>query len=133
VPAVAHEGGADGLGKSLGLEYLELGPELVRARMPVAPGILQPQGVVHGGAITAMAESMCSQATWDAVREEGNVALGQATHTTFLRAIGDGFVNGTATRRAGGRSLWIWDVEVSDDEGRTCALVRLTIAVRPAR
>jgi uncharacterized protein (TIGR00369 family) len=123
----------DGIAENFGIEYAEIGPEAVSARMPVSERILQPHGMVHGGAITAMAESMCSQATWEAVRDDGNVALGQSTQTTFLRPIASGFVNGTATRRVGGRGTWVWDVDVSDDEGRTCALVRLTIAVRPAR
>jgi uncharacterized protein (TIGR00369 family) len=48
-----------------------------------------------------------------------------------MRPIRDGYVNGTATVRKRGRSAWIWDVEVTDDDGNLCALVRATIAVRP--
>ena len=60
------------------------------------------------------------------------VAIGQANDTAFLRPITDGYVNARATPRHRGRTTWVWDVEVTDDEGRPCALSRMTIAVRPA-
>jgi uncharacterized protein (TIGR00369 family) len=60
-------------------------------------------------------------------------AMGQANQATFLRPISDGHVNATATVRHQGRTSWVWDCELSDDEGRLCALVRMTIAVRPRR
>ena len=59
------------------------------------------------------------------------VAMGQANQATFIRPIADGHVNATATSRHRGRTTWIWDCELSDDDGRLCALVRMTIAVRP--
>ena len=124
--------GRDRLGELLGLEYQALGPEEVQARLPVSDQLAQPAGLVHGGAISAMAESMCSQATWDAVKADGKAAVGQSAHTTFLRPIKDGHVNAVARRRHAGRTTWVWDVEVTDDEGRLCALARLTIAVRPS-
>jgi 1,4-dihydroxy-2-naphthoyl-CoA hydrolase len=61
------------------------------------------------------------------------VAIGQANDTTFLRPIGEGHVNAAATPRHRGRTTWVWDVEITDDDGRTCALSRMTIAVRPQR
>ena len=71
--------------------------------------------------------------TYDAVRENDEVALGMANNTTFLRPIAEGHVNALARVRQRGRTTWVWDVELSDDEGRVCALVRMTIAVRPRR
>ena len=61
------------------------------------------------------------------------VSMGQANDTTFLRPIGDGHINASATPRHRGRTTWVWDVEITDDEGRVCALARMTIAVRPRR
>jgi uncharacterized protein (TIGR00369 family) len=115
----------------MGLEYLELGPDGVRARVPVADGILQPFGVVHGGVYPSMAESMCSRATWEGVRDEGMAAMGQSNNTTYLRPITKGYVNAVATPRHQGRTSWVWDVEITDDDGRLCAMVRMTVAVRP--
>jgi uncharacterized protein (TIGR00369 family) len=59
------------------------------------------------------------------------VAMGQANDTSFLRPIRDGHVNAAATPRHRGRTTWVWDVEITDDDGRVCALARMTIAVRP--
>jgi uncharacterized protein (TIGR00369 family) len=61
------------------------------------------------------------------------VAIGQANDTTFLRPIAAGHINASATPRHRGRTTWVWDVEITDDEGRVCALARMTIAVRPRR
>ena len=123
--------GRDGLSELIGVEYLELGPERARGRFAVTDAVRQPHGIVHGGAIAALAESICSRATYDAVSADGMVAMGQANQATFIRPIADGHVNATATSRHRGRTTWIWDCELSDDDGRLCALVRMTIAVRP--
>ena len=117
---------------TLGIEVLEVGSELARARMPVTKRVMQPFGIVHGGALAALAETICSLATYDGVREEGMLAMGQANDTSFLRPISAGHVTATARRRHGGRTTWVWDVELHDDEERLCALSRMTVAVRPA-
>ena len=121
-----------GLGETLGIEHLEVGPELARARMAVTQAVMQPFGIVHGGALAALAESICSVATYNAVKDDGMLAMGQANDTVFMRPISAGHVTATARRRHGGRTTWVWDVELADDEGRVCALSRMTIAVRPA-
>jgi 1,4-dihydroxy-2-naphthoyl-CoA hydrolase len=123
--------GWDGLSELIGVEYLELGPERARGRFAVADDVRQPHGIVHGGAFATLAESICSRATYDAVSDDGMVAMGQANQATFIRPIADGHVNAEATARHRGRTTWIWDCELTDDEGRLCALVRMTIAVRP--
>ena len=124
--------GRDGLGELVGLEYLQASPEEVRARVAVTDDVRQPVGLVHGGVYMVMAESMCSGATWDAVHENGMGAMGQSNSATFLRPITDGHVNAAAKPRHRGRTSWVWDVEITDDEGRPCALVRVTVAVRPS-
>ncbi len=88
-------------------------------------------GLVHGGLYASLAESMSSLATAVAVMREGKVAMGMSNSTSFLRPITQGTVHAHAKRLHGGRTTWIWDVTFSDDEGRTCAVTRMTIAVRP--
>lgn len=114
-----------------GLELLELSDEAVRAQVPVADKIRQPFGLVHGGVMMAIAESLASVGTAVAVVPEGNAAMGLSNQTSFLRPIVEGTIHAVATRRHRGRTTWIWDVEISDDAGRLCALSRMTIAVRP--
>lgn len=120
-----------GLNRTLGIEPLDPNPEGARARLAVTDGVLQPYGIVHGGAIAAIAETVTSWATYEAVRDEGMVAMGQSNQASFLRPITSGHVNALAVARHRGRTTWVWDCEISDDDGRLCALVRMTIAVRP--
>ena len=125
------ESQATNLGAFLGLEYGETGPEVATGRVAVTDRVRQPYGNVHGGAHAAIAESICSLATWRAVKDDGMVAMGQSNHATFIRPISQGHINARATVRHRGRTTWVWDCELTDDEGRICALVRMTIAVRP--
>jgi 1,4-dihydroxy-2-naphthoyl-CoA hydrolase len=120
-------------GELIGVELLDLGAEEARARIAIEDRHKQPDGVVHGGVHASLAETVASAATAAAVRDDGMIALGQANNATFLRPILGGHLNATARARRRGRSIWIWDVELSDDEGELCALVRMTIAVRPKR
>ena len=115
----------------IGTEWLELDPDNARARVEVTPNHHQPYGMLHGGVYATLAESLCSQATYRAVFEDGMICMGQANNATFLRPIFSGHVNATARARHRGRTTWIWDVEMTDDEGALCALVQMTIAVRP--
>jgi 1,4-dihydroxy-2-naphthoyl-CoA hydrolase len=121
----------DGPGQALGLVYEEIGPEVARGSVPVTDAIRQPHGLVHGGLYPLIAESLASRATGEAVAADGNIAMGQSNSATYMRPVSDGTVHATARRRHAGRSTWIWDVEITDDGGRLCALVRMTIAVRP--
>ena len=117
----------------IGTEWLELGDEVARGRIAVQDHHKQPLGLVHGGVYATLAESLCSAATYGAVSQEGMVSMGQSNSTTFLRPITEGHVNALARRRHAGRTTWVWDVEITDDEGRLCAMVRMTTAVRPRR
>ena len=116
-----------------GLEVLEFDDERVTARVPVADKVKQPMGLVHGGLYASIAESITSMATARVVVPEGFIATGMSNQTSFLRPITEGTVHATALRRHRGRTTWMWDVEITDDAGRLCAVSRMTIAVRPQR
>ncbi len=125
---IAVEDSFDGL---YGLELIAHSPEEVRAQVVVRDAIKQPMGLVHGGVFASIAESITSMATAMAVREDGMSAQGLSNQTSFLRPILEGTVHAVARRRHRGRTTWVWEVEITDDAGRLCALVRMTIAVRP--
>jgi uncharacterized protein (TIGR00369 family) len=119
-----------GFDAHLGLELLEVGEEHVRARMQVRPELLQPAGLVHGGVFASIAESICSMATWVAVQGDGQTAQGLSNQTSFLRPITSGTIHAHARRRHRGRTTWVWECDITDDDDRLCALVRMTVAVR---
>ena len=120
--------GFDGL---YGLQIQTLNDEEVRAEVTVRDELRQPAGLVHGGVYASIAESLTSFATWTAVAPDGRSARGLSNQTSFLRPILQGTIHATARRRHRGRTTWVWEVDITDDEGRLCALVRMTIAVRP--
>jgi 1,4-dihydroxy-2-naphthoyl-CoA hydrolase len=121
---------SDGFAGLVGIEYLEHTDDVVRARVEVTDRVRQPYGIVHGGVHATIAETICSYATAIGVGTEGKIAMGMSNSTTFLRPISDGHVNAAARTRHRGRTTWVWDVEITDDQDRLCALVRMTVAVR---
>lgn len=128
--AITDPGALSGFDRLYGLRIVSATPEEVRARVDVGDDHKQPFGLVHGGLFAAMAESITSIGTHLGVHEDGKTAMGLSNHTSFLRPIFGGAVHAVATRRHKGRSTWVWEVDVTDDDGRLCALVRMTIAVR---
>ncbi len=122
-----------GFDRLYGLELLDVSDSEVRAQVAVREEIKQPVGLVHGGVYASIAESIASLATALAVLPQGEMAMGLSNSTSFLRPITDGRVHAHATRLHRGRTTWVWDVRFSDDADRTCAVTRMTIAVRPRR
>ncbi len=121
----------EGFNGLVGLIVEESDERHARGSLAVRREVMQPWGIVHGGVFATIAESLASWATAMVVGPEGQAALGLANNTSFLRPIGEGTIHGLATRRHRGRTTWVWDVDMSDDEGRLCATSRVTIAVRP--
>jgi 1,4-dihydroxy-2-naphthoyl-CoA hydrolase len=115
----------------IGLRRFDIGEETARGEVVVRREILQPWGLVHGGVYASMAESLASWATALVVVPHGQVASGLSNNTSFLRPISEGMIHALATRRHRGRTTWVWDVDITDDEGRLCATSRVTVAVRP--
>ena len=120
------------LNDALGMDVGEFDEQRITGSFEVADRVRQPFGIVHGGAYAALAETLASVATFYAVHPNGEIAVGQNNDTSFLRPVSSGTVHASGTRRHRGRTSWVWDFDFTDDEGRTCAISRVTIAVRPA-
>jgi 1,4-dihydroxy-2-naphthoyl-CoA hydrolase len=105
----------------------------ISATVPVRAELKQPFGLVHGGVFAAIAESLASMGTFIGVHEQGMAAMGLANSTNFLRPMFDGTIHALARPFHRGRTTWLWDVEIRDDDDRLCATTRMTIAVREAR
>ena len=106
-----------------GIEIESATGEQARGRVPVADGVRQPAGLVHGGVYASMAESLAVAGTQAAT---GRAAVGHSSQTSFLRPITEGTVHASGRPRHRGRSTWVWEFDVTDDAGRLCALVRVT-------
>src|SRR3954449_3785751 len=121
----------DAYSELYGLEVLSAGGEEARGTVPVGDGVRQPAGLVHGGIYASIAESLATGATAAALAD-GAVVTGQNSQTSFLRPITEGVVHAAGHPRHRGRSTWVWEFDITDDAGRLCALVRMTVSVRPA-
>lgn len=115
----------------VGTEWLSHDPDDARVRLSMRDELAQPFGLMHGGVMSTLVESVCSWATAGAVYDDGMAAMGQSINVSFIRPITAGSAEVRAKARHRGRTTWLWEAEVLNDEGKLCALAQMTIAVRP--
>ena len=115
----------------IGTEWLDDDPDHARVRLQVREDLLQPAGLLHGGVISSLVESICSRATAIAVYEDGMAAMGQAVQINFIRPVTGATLEVEARARHRGSATWVWEAEARNAEGKTAALAQMTIAVRP--
>jgi uncharacterized protein (TIGR00369 family) len=115
----------------LGLEWVELTGTSAHVRFAVRDDLKQPLGLLHGGIYCAVAETVASVATVREVWRDGFVGSGLSNAASFLRPVTAGTVDVVASLRGHDDREWLWSHEFRDDAGRLCAIVDVTIAVRP--
>jgi 1,4-dihydroxy-2-naphthoyl-CoA hydrolase len=112
----------------VGLEWLEIEPDRIVARIPV-DGNTQVYGMLHGGATATLIESIGSFGTAVAVGLDKQV-VGVQLSVSHLRAVRDGCVTATGVPLRVGRSVAVWEVRADDDEGNLVASGTLTVSIR---
>ena len=117
----------------LDLDWLELTLESVHVQFRVRDNLKQPLGLLHGGIYAGVAETIASIATVNNVWRDGFIGSGLSNYASFLRPITDGVVDVRAALRGHDDREWTWGHEFRDAAENLCALVDVTIAVRPAR
>ena len=117
---------------TLGMEVLETTKERVVVRMPVGPRVHQPFGLLHGGASVALAETAASIAGLMQVDTAKEMVVGIEINANHLRGKRDGVVTAVATPVHVGRRTQVFEVRISDEEGRLVCVSRCTLAVVPA-
>jgi 1,4-dihydroxy-2-naphthoyl-CoA hydrolase len=114
--------------EALGIEFIELGPNVLRATMPVDTRTRQPYGLLHGGASVLLAETLGSSAGNLCVGPN-EVCVGIEINANHLVAVRSGLVTGTARPLHIGRRTHVWEIRIEDGDGRMCCISRLTLAV----
>lgn len=114
---------------SLGIEYLEVGDDYIKGRMPVDERTVQPFGILHGGASVLLAETLGSMAANYCLKSETQVAVGLDINANHIRSVTSGWVYGTARPIHIGSSTQVWEIRIENEEGRTTCISRLTMAV----
>jgi 1,4-dihydroxy-2-naphthoyl-CoA hydrolase len=117
------------LAERLGIRVTEIGPDYLRATMPVNAHTHQPMGVLHGGASVALAETVGSLAAGMCVDREKFTALGQDINANHLRPISSGTVTATARPFHIGARSHVWHIEIRDERDKLICVSRLTMAV----
>ena len=119
----------DTLVAHLGIEFLELGEGFVKAKMPVDTRTHQPQGVLHGGASAALAETLGSVGSAFYLDLEKHYPVGVELNANHLRAVASGYVIGTATALHIGRRTHVWDIKIVDEADRLVCASRITLMI----
>ncbi len=114
--------------EALGIVFTEVGPDFLRAIMPVDARTLQPYGLLHGGASALLAETLGSTAG-GLCAPDGCGVVGIEINANHLRGARGGVVTGTARPLHVGRSTQCWDIRIEDEAGRLVCISRLTLAV----
>ncbi|MHA4807223.1 PaaI family thioesterase [Flavitalea flava] len=114
----------------LGMEFTEIGPDFLKAKMPVDHRTLQPYGVLHGGASAALAETVGSVASACVIDQSRFICVGLEINANHIRsARAGGYVYATASPLHLGKSTHVWDIKIVDEQGKLVCVSRLTVAI----
>ena len=116
----------------LGIEFLEVGDDFIRGRVPVDARTRQPYGLLHGGVSVALAETLGSVAAGHVVAE-GHMVVGLDINANHLKSARSGWVTGIARPVHIGRSTQVWHIDMHNDDGELTCVSRLTMAVLAPR
>lgn len=119
----------DNILRHLGIRCTEVGPDYIKGTMPVDARTKQPYGILHGGATCVLAESLGSFASVMCVDPDKNFAVGSVITCNHLRPVGNGLITGICKPIHIGRTKHVWDIVISNDEGKVIAKSELTCAV----
>lgn len=117
----------------LGIRFTAVNQERVEAVMPITPKIYQPTGVVHGGALISLAESVGSGGSFLLVDPEKYVVYGSVVNSQHLHPAREGTLHAAARLVSRGDFKHIWDVEIKDDSGKLISISRVTNSVKPIK
>ncbi|HVY80648.1 MAG TPA: hotdog fold thioesterase [Steroidobacteraceae bacterium] len=113
----------------IGIRFIEVGPDFLRATMPVDDRTRQNMGILHGGASVALAESVGSVAANLCVDQSRFYCVGQEINANHLRPVASGLVTATAKPYHIGARSQVWHIEIQDERQRLVCISRLTMAV----
>ena len=118
-----------GFNRAIGLEFVKATPDEFVAELKIDDLHLQPYGLVHGGILSGMVETVCSTGAALNVFHQGKSVVGLDNATSFLRAVRSGKLTCSATPLVRGRRSHVWDARIHDDRDRLVATGRVRLLV----
>ena len=117
--------------ETLAIDYIDVGEDFLLAKMPVTPKVHQPDGVLHGGAMVALAESVGSAASYIFLDASKYFVRGIEISANHVKSIKDGFVFAKAIILHKGRTTQLWEIKITNEEGQLISLCKLTTIALP--
>ncbi len=118
-----------GLSASLEMEWVEIGPDFLKMKMPVTEHNIQPYGLLHGGACCALAETIGSVGSFLVIDHTRFFCVGMEINANHIHPVRNGYVTATATPLHLGKSTHVWDIKMVNDEGKLICVSRHTVAI----
>lgn len=122
---------ANTLMETLAISFVDIGDDFLIAKMPVTSKVHQPEGVLHGGATVALAESVGSLAAYMFVDHKKFIIRGIEISANHVKAIKSGYVYAKASPLHKGRTTQLWDVKITDEENNLISVVKFSTISLP--
>lgn len=117
------------IAEALGIKFTEIGPNYLKASMPVDSRTQQPYGLLHGGASCVLAETLGSVASVLVADRAKQICVGLEINANHIKGVKSGLVIGTVTPLHLGASTHVWDIKIHDEKDKLICVSRLTVAV----
>ena len=117
--------------ETLDIEYVDVGENFLTAKMPVGPKVFQPDGVLHGGASVALAESVGGAASYVFLDGQKFFVRGIEIAANHVRSVKEGEVFARATIVHQGRTTQLWEIRITDSQDNLISLCKLTTIALP--
>lgn len=121
------------MSEHLGIEWVELGEDFFKARMPVDHRTIQPYGLLHGGASCVLAETLGSIASALVIDQDQFFCVGIEINANHVRSARSGYVTGVVKPIHLGSTTHVWDIRITDEKDKLVCVSRLTVAIVPIK
>ena len=128
-----NSGSANTLMETLEISYVDVGEDYLIAKMPVNSKVHQPDGILHGGAMVALAESVGSVAAYILIDRTKYNIRGIEISANHVKSVSKGFVYGKATPLHKGRTVQLWQIKITDDDNNLISVIKLSTIALPKK
>ena len=130
---VCNESSKNTLMQTLDIEYVDIGENFLVGKMPVTPKVHQPDGILHGGAMVALAESVGSMASYIFLDAQKFFIRGIEISANHIKSMKEGEVFAKATLLHKGKTTQLWDIKLTDAEDNLISICKLTTIALPKK
>lgn len=121
--------GSNTMGEHLGMQWIAVGDDYLKMKMPVDNRTKQPYGLLHGGASCALAETVGSVASAFVIDPDKFICVGLEINANHVRSAREGYVTATCTPLHIGATTHVWDIKICDEREKLICISRLTVAI----